>query len=91
MRNHSWSAEKLRIEESEPQPDLYEYSKEIEKEISNKEYMQFQLMTVTASGPNFSIERCVCHELLTSCDQRGEGRRQWGGDSGVANQNTVVL
>lgn len=49
MRNHSWSAEKLRIEESEPQPDLYEYSKEIEKEISNKEYMQFQLMTVTAS------------------------------------------
>lgn len=63
MRNQSWSAEKLRIGESEPQPDLYVSSKEIEKEISNKEYMQFQLITVTASGPNFSTERCVCHGL----------------------------
>lgn len=70
MRDQSLSAEKLlEIERENLSQTCMSTPKRQEKRLRiSKEYIQFHLTTVTASGPNFS--RCVC------CGGGGVGGRR---------------
>lgn len=76
MRDQSLSAEKLlELEKENLSQTCRSTPKRKEKRLRvSKEYIQFQLKSVTASEPNFS--KCVCCGGEEEEEEEGRGKRR---------------